>query len=398
MPNARLTYLFEQYLAKTCSAEEKQELAEMILTSQDDKDVQDLMLQAWDTTEVNEIMPEEKAGEIFSSIIRAADTGENERGIYRIDRGAKVRKLWRRIAAASAVLIIGLSTYLYLNKTHQSPETAAVVVKHDVSPPAVNRATITLAGGKVVYLDSVNNGTLALQGGVSLQKLADGQIVYTGTSTAASVTYNTLNNPRGSKVIDMTLSDGSKVWLNAGSTMIYPLAFAGNERKITITGEAYFEVAHNAAMPFKVSKGGMEITVLGTHFNVNAYDDESDVRVTLLEGSIKTSIVNGPSLMVKPGQQAIVENGKLKVENGIDLDAVMAWKNGYFAFSHSDLQTVMRQVARWYDVEVVYEGAIPDMKFGGEISRNNNVSQVLKVLEESKVKFRIEGKKIVVVK
>lgn len=394
MPSARLTYLFEQYLAKSCTAEEKQELAEMILMSPDDADIKTLMQKAWDDTDVNELMPTEKAEEIFSSIIKT-NSDENPAAPDR-----KVRRLWTRYAAAACVaLLIGFGWYTLNNKPENLKPTEVAQV-NDVKPPASNRATITLANGKIVYLDSVNNGTLAQQGNVSLQKIGDGQVVYNAAQQAqGEMQYNVLSNPRGSKVIAMTLSDGSKFWLNAGSSVTYPVAFAGNERKVTMTGEAYFEVAHNAAMPFKLSKGNMEVTVLGTHFNVNAYEDEKDIKVTLLEGSVRMSIVNSQWSILKPGEQGITaDDGKLKVEKGVDVDAVMAWKNGYFSFSHTDLQAVMRQVARWYDVEIVYEGATPVMTFSGEIDRDNNASQVLKILEESKVKFRIEGKKIVVMK
>jgi len=237
-----------------------------------------------------------------------------------------------------------------------------------------------------------------------VKKLGDGQIVYAWTSLSASIlaSYNTLTNPKGSKVIDITLSDGSRVWLNAGSSITYPIAFAGNERKITMNGEAYFEVTHNPEMPFKVCKGDMEVAVLGTHFNVNAFDDEASVRVTLLEGSIKASIngstgPGGQSTILKPGEQAQIAAG-INVVRGIDIEEVMAWKNGNFYFNGADIQTIMRQVARWYDVEVVYEGGLPTGHYNGKPSRALTVSEMLKVVEYSGVKIRIDGRKIIVMK
>jgi ferric-dicitrate binding protein FerR (iron transport regulator) len=303
------------------------------------------------------------------------------------------KTLYKVAVAASILLLISAGTYfLFFNhntsKSNLGKEAIATI--HDVKPPITNRATITMANGKTVYLDSVANGTLATEGNVRLVKLADGQIAYTGSTN--EVLYNTLANPRGSKVLDMTLSDGSHVWLNAGSSIKYPIAFVGNERKVTITGEAYFEVTHNAAIPFKVSKGEMEITVLGTHFNVNTYDDESDMKVTLLEGSVKVAKGNELGLL-KPGQQAQVTN-EVKVVHAVDIDEVMAWKNGFFNFKSADIKDILRQAARWYDIEVEYKGSVSTDRFKGKVPRDAKLSELLKILELNGVKFTIEGKRI----
>jgi len=395
MPNARLIYLFEQYLAKTCTVAEKQELAEMVLVSQHDKDVQDLMLQAWDTIDINEIMPEEKAEKIFDSIIDS----DKEAGSYKMERGAKIRKLWLRAAAVAAcgILIIGLGWYFLFN-TRENAKTKEFAQVHDVKPPAKNRATITLANGQVVYLDSVNNGTLAQQSNVNLQKLGDGQIVYHGISTSLNVVYNTLVNPKGSKVIDITLNDGSKVWLNAGSSLVYPVAFAGNERKVTITGEAYFEVAKNAKMPFRVKiNESTEVEVLGTHFNINAYTDEASINTTLLEGSVRVTASKKIQLL-SPGQQAQVNANAINLIKNADVAQAVAWKDGLFSFTDANLPAVMRQLARWYDIEVKYEGAIPEREFNGEISKTLTLNQVLRILSKTRVNYRMEsGNKITII-
>ena len=311
-----------------------------------------------------------------------------------------VRKMfnWRRIAvAASILLVVGLSTYfIFFNKSR--PTEIAKTPPQDVKAPASNRAMITLADGKTVYLDSAANGELAMQNNVKVVKTADGQIVYEGSSLTthdSPLTFNTLTNRRGSKVIDMTLADGSRVWLNAGSSITYPVAFVSNERKISISGEAYFEVSHDASKPFIVSKGETSVQVLGTHFNVNAYDDETDIKITLLEGSVKVS--NGSSSgLLKPGQQAQISS-ELKIINGVDVDEIIAWKNGKFQFGEkADIGTIMRQIARWYDVDVEYKGTFTK-HFGGTISREVNVSQVLKVLETTgDVKCNVEGRKVTV--
>lgn len=303
------------------------------------------------------------------------------------------RRSWfRLVVAASVLFIIGL-TYWLGSVTKQPAETANAIAHikkvNDIEAPKFTKATITLADGNIVPIDSL---TALTQNNVQLSKTADGKIVYSGN--ADKIVYNTLTNPRGSKVIDMTLSDGSHVWLNAGSSVTYPIAFTGNERNVTITGEAYFEVWHNAAMPFKVSKGETIITVLGTHFNVNAYDDETDIKITLLEGSVKVNNRNSEGLL-KPGQQAQVSS-RIKVIDDADIEQVTAWKNGRFYFNNTDIKTIMRQVSRWYNVEIVYEGEPVETLLGGIISRKENISQLLKLLEATgKVHFSIEGEKII---
>lgn len=320
---------------------------------------------------------------------------------------------WKWTAAA-AILVIGLTTAVLMvsdRRRHSSdrlPEDGSVVTA--IKAPQSNRATIRLANGQQVALDSLQKGVLAQQGDVQLVKLADGQIAYQGATGAATgeLQYNTLYNPRGSKVIDMALSDGSHVWLNAGSSISYPVSFIGRERKVSIAGEAYFEIAADAAKPFLVSKGGMSVKVLGTHFNVDAYDDANDSKVTLLEGSVKVSNTNGGTtgpgrlseVVLKPAQQAVLtgETGPVGVVDRPDLEAVMAWKNGLFNFNKISLQDAMRQLARWYDVEVEFQGAELSRTLGGEMQRDLSLSEVLDGLRDIGVHFRIEGKKIIVLR
>jgi ferric-dicitrate binding protein FerR (iron transport regulator) len=200
----------------------------------------------------------------------------------------------------------------------------------------------------------------------------------------------------GSKVIDMTLSDGSRIWLNAGSSITYPVTFVGNDRNVEINGEVYFEVAHNANMPFHVRHGAMDVQVLGTHFNINAYDDEPSVKVTLLEGSVKVG--NNMGLVtIKPGEQANIASNQLPHTSGnINLEQVMAWKNGLFSFTGADLTTVMRQLARWYNIQVKYEGQIPARKFSGEITHDLTLSQLMNGLQSLGIQFSIEGRTMTV--
>jgi len=300
-------------------------------------------------------------------------------------------------AAASVILLLGIFSYfLFINKSIK-PEQIAKVLPDDIKAPQSNRAMITLANGQKVFLDSAGNGALAMQGNVKLMKLPNGEIAYQQRPGEKNnqIKYNTLSNPRGSKVINMLLADGSKVWLNAGSSLTYPVSFQAQQRRVSVTGEAYFEVFHDASKPFIVSNGRVNIRVLGTHFNVNAFeDDDTDIKVTLLEGSVK--INNGKaSGLLKPGEQALV-NEQIKVESDVDLDKVMAWKNGFFGFDNASLHEVLKEISRWYDVEVTYQGSNKPRSFVGEIQRDLSLSEVLEILEKNKVHFKIEGKKLMV--
>jgi transmembrane sensor len=316
------------------------------------------------------------------------------------------RRIYRITAAVAVLIIVAAGSFFLLNKNEQAPAVASskTLPANDIAAPGTTKARITLADGSSIYLDSVHKGTLVQQGNTTLVKLANGQLAYQPVASGVineEIKYNTLLNPKGSKVIDMTLADGSRVWLDAGSAVTYPVAFTGKERKVTLTGEAYFEIAHDEAKPFYVSKGALSVQVLGTRFNVNAYDDEQELKVTLLEGAVKVSqLITHHSRFIKPGQQVVLTaSDQLSTNNVVDIDAVMAWKNGKFIFGDkADIQTIMRQIARWYDVEVDYAETVNGY-IGGSISRQVNASQVLKMLEMTgAVRFEISGKKVRVLK
>lgn len=317
------------------------------------------------------------------------------------------KALYKWAFAASVILMIGAGSYFFfLYKAKKQTEIVSAPVPHDVAPPAANRAMITLANGQKVFLDSVANGSIAVQGNIKVVKDADGKLSYQAAAPAEGEEqeeiYNTLYNPRGSKVIDIALADGSHVWLNAGSTLTYPVAFIGKERKVSITGEAYFEVTRDAAKPFIVDRGEMSIQVLGTHFNVNAYEDEADIRVTLLEGSVKVSgIRHTVSSIIKPGEQAIFSQTKdgehIKVTEDVNVEEVVAWTNGMFHFGGVPVAYIMRQIQRWYDVDVEYRGDISSVYLSGIISRKKNLSDLLRALEATgKIIFKLEGRKVIV--
>lgn len=273
--------------------------------------------------------------------------------------------------------------------------------KNDIQPGS-NKAVLTLADGSTIALDGAKNGLLTQQGNTKIVK-KEGKLDYNFSKTGASkVMYNTISTPRGGQY-QVELPDGSKVWLNAASSLRFPTAFTGNERRVEITGEVYFEVAKDPAKPFKVfitsasgKSEGAEIQVLGTHFDVMAYRDESMLETTLLEGSVKF-IKDNDASMLKPGQQLqMTPKGQFKIVSGIDLEKVVAWKNGFFDFEGLNFEAIARKLSRWYNVEVVYNKKNDDL-FYAQIPRNTKLSDVLKALElTGKIKFEIEGSKIIV--
>ncbi len=315
-----------------------------------------------------------------------------------------VRFSYRKwVAAAAAVILLFTAVYWFFTQQQRTTSSQPVVtnITNDVLPGG-NKAILTLADGSAVVLDSAKNGMLSQQGNTSVQKTADGKLAYNSKASGSNeVLYNTISTPKGGQY-QMTLADGSRVWLNAASSLRFPVAFSGKERIVELTGEAYFEVAKNKSKPFKVKVAGTsEVEVLGTHFNINAYADETAVTTTLLEGKVKVNGNNaaaGNGLVLIPGEQShFYTNGELTKNKTADAEAVLAWKNGKFNFGdEASIETVMRQVARWYDVEVEYRGTVKGA-IGGSISRNVNASKVFEMLEMTGVvKFKVEGKKVIV--
>jgi len=374
--------LFEKYKLGICTPEEK------------------LLLERWYLEEsVRQPMPdapEDTAKEEQIIWGRILETLPAEPKILRLRK-------WYSIAAAAAILIfLSIGLYFVVNKPVQQQIAGNQIHKNDIGPGG-NKAILTLADGKEIVLTGARNGILATQRNTEIKKTEDGKIIYTNDQSlsdksSANVQYNTITTPRGGQY-QVTLPDGSRVFLNAASSLIYPTVFAGNERKVTLTGEAYFEVAHNSHQPFRVSSNGQTVEVLGTHFNINAYSDERLIKTTLLEGSVRVSR-GQKTAVLKPGQQAQISHSD--TDSGIsiipdaDIEEAVAWKNGLFILD-DHIQPVMRLISRWYDVDVIYDGAVPDDVFGGEVPRFQNISEVLKVLQlTKKVHFKIDGRKIIV--
>jgi len=304
----------------------------------------------------------------------------------------------RYVSVAAALFLISAGIYLFLSR-HQSFPTPAIArtapAKTDI-PPGRQGAILTLADGHSVVLDSLRNGVVAVQGGTKVT-LDNGRLAYaTANPATAEIPYNTMTTPKG-RQFQLTLPDGTRVWLNAASSLRYPTAFSGGDRKVMMTGEAYFEVASDAKHPFRVEiNQSTAVEVLGTNFDINAYSDETSIKTTLIEGAVRISS-GSEKVLLKPGQQASSRSSSpIKIVSNVPIDKVMAWKNGVFDFQDAKLEEVMRQLQRWYDIEVVYENGIPNIEFIGKMGRDLSLSEVLGGLQLSKVHFRMEGRKLVV--
>jgi transmembrane sensor len=307
------------------------------------------------------------------------------------------------VAAASVIVLISLIGYKWFGEKKAIPKaTAPVIVQNNDVQPGQYKARLTLADGSVLVVDSFSKDRLVQQGSTNVYN-RDGKLVYKENGKAKSVLYNTLSTEKG-QIYGTVLSDGTKVWLNSQSSLRYPVSFNGDIRSVEINGEAYFEVApirlrSGSKQPFTVKMPhDIEVEVLGTHFNVNSYNDEEAVRTTLLEGKVKVHTSGNSTTVLQPGQQASLnkQTQALNTIDDVDVDEVVAWRYGYFQFKNADLKTVLRQIARWYDVEVEYAGKVPTMDFLGKLPRNSNLSQVLATLETNEVHFTIQGKKIIV--
>lgn len=310
-----------------------------------------------------------------------------------------VKPIYGYMKWAAAVIVIGLGAALfYFNQPGNiiSPGNEYVSAGSADIPAGGNKAVLTLADGSTVVLNDAANGKLTSQGQVSITKTGAGLLSYAGNGAGdKEVAMNLLSTPRGGKY-KIELSDGTKVWLNAATTLKYPAAFTGGERRVELSGEAYFEVAKNAKLPFRVVSSQQTIEVVGTHFNINAYAGEELIQSTLLEGSIKVSAA-GESALLKPGQQSAVDHtNSIQLNYNVDTDEVTGWKNDLFQFESADIKTILNQFSRWYDVDIIYEGAIPSGHYHGTVSRDLPAAQALKVLNLSGIKFKIEGKKIIV--
>jgi transmembrane sensor len=389
--NEQFENLLNRYLDKSCSLGELKELFSYIDLSEYRERLEMVMDENYKTLVPGVEAREINWDEMFSSIVEDKEKG-------------KVRSLWSvwLPIAAAIVVMLSVGVLIWANQQQKKQKTSTASVKKDIAPGG-NKAVLKLADGTEIVLDGHSTGILANEDGTKISKTADGMLLYDaakfdGDETLAKNHINTLTTPSGGQYA-LILPDRSKVWLNAESSISYPSAFSGEERNVTLVGEAYFEVAKDKQHPFKVKAGAAEVKVLGTHFNIMAYAEEGQTQVALSEGSVRVDLGNN-SRTLMPGQQASVKAGSTQISlRNVDIDEVTNWKNGLFQFDNTPLEHVMRQIKRWYSVDVVYQGVKPDLYITGMISRSNNVSKILALIEETGgIDFEIGDKQIIVKK
>ncbi|WEK18629.1 MAG: FecR domain-containing protein [Candidatus Pedobacter colombiensis] len=322
-----------------------------------------------------------------------------EDNILNLESPKKSFSIYKYAAAITILFSIGITSYTQYIKVKDKGN---LQTKHFGGEETNhNKAYLTLADGTKISLTDAADGKLIQEAGISVSKTKDGQIVYNVTDVSANKTHpttNTISTPAGGKYM-VILPDNTEVWLNTSSSISFPTAFETNERNVMVTGEVYFEVSKDPERPFKVKTGSAEVSVLGTHFNIMNYDDEPNTQVTLSEGSIRLNL-GETSQIIKPGQQALFNRSSDRIAlRNVDTDDVMSWKNGYFLFDNTPIDQVMREIKRWYDVDVVYEGNKPTISITAMISRNNKISKILDLLKKSGgLDFEINNKQITIKK
>ncbi|MDI3320987.1 FecR family protein [Pinibacter soli] len=399
-PNNDLQHLIEKYVNKTYSKEELQRIVNEAANGSDELFA--ALKALWDKAENRNVEDQAHWNELFSSmmersnVLESAEGRNSEEDKEQLPRIGRRRRFIARTAVAAAVILVVSTTLLilYSNKKQQVAVTPQTNPEKNILPGG-DKAILTLADGSKIVLDTASNGTLAQQGGSKVIKIG-GQISYEGQQNAGQVLYNTISTPKGGQY-QLELPDGSKVWLNASSSLKFPTAFVGKERDVELSGEGYFDISHNAKLPFHVRVNDLDVRVLGTQFNVNAYDDEPSLKTTLIDGSV---IVSSQSLkkasVLKPGQQGVLNKNELSVNKDVDIEEVVAWKNGQFMFTSTRLDQIMKQISRWYDVEVEFQGHNQDRVFSGIVGRGSNISEVLDIMRRAGIKFQIQGRKITV--
>ena len=390
--NQRAGHLLHKHLEGTLSPEEELELEnwasqhfsnrELLESLNNEDELMHKLLQH---------LPEERQklrNRIFEKVLNDTLKASGQETVRIKDRSGR---LWKWMAAAAIVLAASGIWYLSEKPGKRPGQIVQTTDTLPDIPPGSTGALLTLANGSIINLDSAANTTIAAQSGATL-KMDKGQLLYEKVKQQdSSINWNTITTPNG-RQFTIILSDGTKVWLNAASSLRYPAVFTGKERMVTLHGEGYFEVSPNKHQPFRVTiENGINVEVLGTAFNINAYQNEPALKATLLEGTIRIRQANASAIM-KPGQQAMVQQ-RITLLNNIDTDQVIAWKNGYFNLNGMGLEELMRQISRWYNIEVSMEGRIPEKKFWGEIYRGERLSTVLKFLENSGIRFRMENNK-----
>ncbi|WP_461789457.1 FecR family protein [Pedobacter sp.] len=386
-----LSQLYQDFLDNRTSPEQSEQLKELFGSGDEDV-LRMLVSQALKNVQTGLPAPldeQQRLDNIYGRI-------SSEIGGEKPRKKKPILQLNYAIISAAAISLLILGTLLYLNRHNNISKQQTALAFSDV-PPGSDKAILILSDGRKVSLNGTPDGELNEQ--VPVSRTADGLVYGPSTNPAASQKYNTVQTPNGGQY-RVVLPDGTKVWLNAASSLKYPISFgAFRERRVELVGEAYFEVAHNRVLPFRVVSRGQTVEVLGTHFNVNSYGDEKATATTLEEGSVRV-IAGATATVIEPGEQAVLDpEGKISVRDA-DMRSALAWKDGKIIFRDADIRSIMRQVSRWYDLEIVYAGKVPDRTFNGGVERTANLSSLLKILELNDIRFQLVsegGKKKLIV-
>lgn len=385
----RLHYLMEKARSRQASSEEVSELLSLIALDEEGKVIEALNR--------FHAVPEQPGGEVLPAEL--SHLYQVAREVLEADKlpaAAPVKRIrpFYRWLAAAGVLLLAAGSWLWLQQPSATQTPGSTARNEKAAAVAPEKGTVlTLSDGRQVVLDSLGNGIVAAENGAQVV-FKNGSLVYNGKATAgAAMVYNTITTPRG-RQFSLTLPDGSRVWLNAMSTLKYPVAFSGAAREVALTGEGYFEIAPDARMPFVVNNQRLQIEVLGTSFNLMCYAEEPDARATLVTGAVQVKKDNHTAVL-QPGEQVVAADTRWKVVNA-DVEAVLAWKNGVFHLNNADIATVMRQMARWYDVEIAYPGGVPDKPLAGYLQREKGLEESIEILQASGVHCRLEGKTLII--
>ncbi|WP_461790554.1 FecR family protein [Pedobacter sp.] len=390
MKNNRLQFLLQLLVDNKINERELEELASLMQQPDNDEIIDAELKNTWENVSSSAKIDDTSYHNItnhprFKKSI--ADGSVNTRNI-------RLHNKWYYVAA-TVLLSCGIGLAIYLFSNANKPQ---IQLANQVAPTAQidNHVTLTLSSGKKVALEEVALGKVGTDDNIIITKNKEGQLVYDLSKAIddGALAYNTISTPVGSNY-QVVLSDGTKVWLNAKTTLKFPAVFKGANRQVELSGEAYFEVAHNEKQPFLLTAKGMTVQVLGTHFNVSAYNDDQLVKASLLEGSIKANH-QAKSLLLLPGQQAVLSESKLS-QNGFNEDDVMAWRSGYFIFRNEPIQEIMKEISRWYHIEVDYQGDLTKEEFGGKYLKSSSLKELLSSLElTGTVKFKMEGRRVTV--
>lgn len=387
---SRFGELFDKYYNGTATRDETEEFLLLVQDPLREKELQSLMAKAWGQLSTPENILSVNSGQDIISFILSQRNAESSP----VPEPQTRSLAWVKYAAAAVVMLLAGYWYAQRDQVERSPKSDAALAANAITPGG-EKATLRLDDGSTIALDHAQNGLLASEGSVHVNKTDAGKLEYkTVTSASTEIHFNTVETPRGGK-FEVTLPDGSKVWLNSSSSIRFPTGFSQHLREVRITGEVFFEVRKDPKRPFHVQFSDETVEVLGTSFNVRAYPDEPRPKTTLVEGSVK--LTHGQNqLELRPGQQgAVRQGGRLTAEN-VDIEETIAWKNGMFYFKNASIESIMLEASRWYDIEVTYQGAIPHRQFTGKVSRSVKIDELLGMLQYTGVHYRINGRKITI--